>query len=103
MKTGDNMIVVTGSVTARQDSFDEVRRLSLNRRRRDVDMEEVSSGAGSIVLSGPGRNGMSPRGAPSTHKNVPDTSQSSKRGLVPRHVDHAGLRASWAGRRSGGG
>jgi quinol monooxygenase YgiN len=29
IKPGDQMIVVTGSVTARQDSFDEVRRLSL--------------------------------------------------------------------------
>jgi quinol monooxygenase YgiN len=30
----DSMIVVTGSVTARQDSFDEVRRLSLEHVRR---------------------------------------------------------------------
>src|SRR6266511_311718 len=29
MQTGDRMIVVTGSVTARQDSFDEIRKLSL--------------------------------------------------------------------------
>jgi len=34
MKTGGNMIVVTGSVTARQDSFDEVRRLSLEHVHR---------------------------------------------------------------------
>ena len=33
-KTGDNMIVVTGSVTARADSFDEVRKLSLEHVRR---------------------------------------------------------------------
>ena len=33
-KTGDQMIVVTGSVTARQDSFDEVRRLSLEHVHR---------------------------------------------------------------------
>ena len=33
-KREDNMIVVTGSVTARQDSFDEVRRLSLEHVHR---------------------------------------------------------------------
>jgi quinol monooxygenase YgiN len=31
---GDNMIIVTGSVTARQDSIDEVRRLSLEHVHR---------------------------------------------------------------------
>jgi quinol monooxygenase YgiN len=34
MTLGDDMIVVTGSVTARQDSFDEVRRLSLEHVHR---------------------------------------------------------------------
>jgi quinol monooxygenase YgiN len=34
MDSGDDMIVVTGSVTARQDSFEEVRRLSLEHVRR---------------------------------------------------------------------
>ena len=34
MKTGDDMIVVTGSVTARDDCFDEVRRLSLEHVHR---------------------------------------------------------------------
>jgi quinol monooxygenase YgiN len=33
-ETGDEMIVVTGSVTARQDSFDEVRKLSLEHVHR---------------------------------------------------------------------
>jgi quinol monooxygenase YgiN len=33
-KTGDSMIVVTGSVTARADSFDEVRKLSLEHVHR---------------------------------------------------------------------
>jgi quinol monooxygenase YgiN len=33
-KTGDGMIVVTGSVTARADSFDEVRKLSLEHVHR---------------------------------------------------------------------
>jgi quinol monooxygenase YgiN len=33
-KTGDIMIVVTGSVTARADSFDEVRKLSLEHVHR---------------------------------------------------------------------
>jgi quinol monooxygenase YgiN len=32
--TGDGMIVVTGSVTARQDSLDEIRRLSLEHVHR---------------------------------------------------------------------
>jgi|SRR5258708_2876864 len=31
---GDRMIVITGSVTAREDSFDEVRRLSLEQVHR---------------------------------------------------------------------
>jgi len=34
VKTGDQMIVVTGSVTARPDSFDEVRKLSLEHVHR---------------------------------------------------------------------
>ena len=34
MTLGDDMIVVTGSVTTRQDSFDEVRRLSLEHVHR---------------------------------------------------------------------
>lgn len=34
MTLGDDMIVVTGSVTARQDSFDEVRKLSLEHVHR---------------------------------------------------------------------
>jgi quinol monooxygenase YgiN len=33
-KRGDDMIVVTGSVTARQDSFEDVRRLSLEHVQR---------------------------------------------------------------------